>query len=143
MVAFAPLANESKDLLLQQAESIIDQVRSNQKRFAELAKEKSQDAKAKSGGDWGWIKRGDLIPELANVAFNLERGEVSEPIEIGENVILLYVDDLREEGAQPLAEVRPQIEEAITAQLARQAQERMLERLRKKAYIRYYLTESH
>lgn len=141
-IVLAPYASESPSLLEQQAETIIRQVRADEAEFEDLARKYSQDNKAKEGGDWGWIKKGDLREELMVPAFELEAGEISEPIKIGRNIFILYVEDVREEGVLPLEDVRPQIEEAITAQLARNAQERWLERLRRKAYIRYFLSEA-
>jgi len=140
-IVLAPYASESEAVMEQQARKIIDQVRSGEAKFADLAKKHSQDSRAERGGDWGWIKRGDLADTLSEPAFKLREGEVSEPVTMNERIFLLYVEDRREEGVRPLAEVRPEIEEAITAQLARQAQDRWLERLRKKAFIRYYLAE--
>jgi len=50
--------------------------------FSEIAKTYSEDpATSIRGGDLGFIKRGDLVPEFEEVAFNLEPGEISDIVE--------------------------------------------------------------
>jgi len=50
--------------------------------FGELAKEYSEDpATAPRGGDLGFIKRGDLVKEFEEVAFNLEPDQVSDIVQ--------------------------------------------------------------
>lgn len=49
--------------------------------FAELAAEHSIDGSAQSGGDLGYFKRGEMIPEFEEVAFSLEVGELSGLVE--------------------------------------------------------------
>ncbi len=47
-----------------------------------LAQKYSQDAFTKDrGGDLGWIARGDTVPEFEEIAFLLEVGEVSGPVQ--------------------------------------------------------------
>lgn len=110
--------------------------------FADLAKKYSQDPNAAEGGDWGWRRYSDLRRELATAAEQLEAGQVSEPIELSGITYIIYVEEKRDSGVKDLDTVRAEIEGAITSQLARQAQQRWLERLRKQAYIRYYLEEA-
>ncbi|HKJ91216.1 MAG TPA: peptidylprolyl isomerase, partial [Oceanipulchritudo sp.] len=98
----------------------------------------SQDSRRERGGDWGWIQRPDLKDELSAVAFSLDKEEFSDPVELGEQIFILYAADKRDEGIQPINEVRDRIEEILASQLARQAQQQWLERLRREAYIRYY-----
>jgi len=60
--------------------------------FSELAKEFSDDpGTANSGGDQGYYNTGTLFPEFEKVAFNLEKDEVSEPVQtpIGFHIIKL------------------------------------------------------
>ena len=48
--------------------------------FAELARENSEDpASAASGGDLGWVVRGQTVPPFEQAAFSLEPGEPERP----------------------------------------------------------------
>ena len=46
--------------------------------FAAIAKERSSDPGAGQGGDLGFFKKGDMVPEFSAVAFTLKAGEISE-----------------------------------------------------------------
>jgi peptidyl-prolyl cis-trans isomerase SurA len=107
--------------------------------FPEVARERSDDALAKRGGSLGWVERGDLREELAEVVFVLEAGETSDPIPFQRSILFFHVEEVREPGAVPLAEVRDEIEDILLDRIARESQERWLQRLREKAYIEYYI----
>lgn len=47
-------------------------------KFEDLAKKYSTDPGAQDGGDLGWFKRDDMVPEFANAAFALKPGEVTQ-----------------------------------------------------------------
>lgn len=133
-----PYADESEKLLLENAKKVIKELE-NGARFEEVARRYSQDDMANRGGDWGWIKRSDIRPELGDIAFNLAEGEWSEPQVIGSQVYILYIEERRPEGIQNLAEVRDTIERFIVSDIARNTQERWLERLRADGYVKYFL----
>lgn len=137
VIMLRPLADESPDLMRQQIERVMSELSAGRD-FADVAREFSQDNRRERGGDWGWIQRRDLREELVEAAFRLEIGEHSEPVRIGNQTFIIFVEDIRDEGIQPLAEVRERIEEILANQLARQSQEQWLERLRRDAYIKYY-----
>jgi peptidyl-prolyl cis-trans isomerase C len=46
--------------------------------FAALAKQHSKDPGASNGGDLGWFKKGDMVPEFADAAFALQKGQHTE-----------------------------------------------------------------
>ena len=48
--------------------------------FATLAKEKSKDPGAAEGGDLGYFTKDQMVPEFAEVAFKLDKGQLSDPV---------------------------------------------------------------
>ena len=53
----------------------------NGESFSNLAKQLSIDkASGKKGGDLGFFGRGRMVKPFEDTAFNLERGQISEPI---------------------------------------------------------------
>lgn len=137
-IVLKPYADESLNVLKQRASRIIEEWESGVS-FSELAREHSQDDKREDGGDWGWNKRSDLREEIANVVFSLEQGEVSEPFIFRNNLFIFYIEDKRDEGIQPLPEVRDTIERFIVGEIARENQQRWLERLRADGFVKYFL----
>lgn len=107
--------------------------------FAELAKAHSQAPGAEEGGIIGWLRRGDLVPELESAAFGLQKGEVSEVIESSNGLHLLKVEDRREAGLRTLEQVRVEIEPLLRSQLAQERYKRWMEELRKRSRVRIFL----
>ena len=137
-IMLSPKKGQEVITLQATVEAIMRQL-DNDVAFASLAKIYSQDEKAQEGGEWGWINRSDIRPDLAQVAFNLSKGAYSKPIMIEGHVFILFIEDRREKHIRPLREVRDVIEEIIKDELTRQTQKRWLEQLRKDAYVRVYL----
>lgn len=61
------------------------------KNFSELAKEFSECPSSAQGGDLGFFSRGDMVKPFSDVAFELEIGEISEPVltKFGYHLIML------------------------------------------------------
>jgi peptidyl-prolyl cis-trans isomerase SurA len=124
---------------IERAKSIITELE-NGARFVDLATQYSEDTMAEKGGDWGWIERSDIRKELGDVAFNMEVEAFSkEPIVMGNHVFILYVEEKKEEGIQPLEDVREIIEDRIMSAISREAQRKWVNRLREDAYIRSFI----
>jgi peptidyl-prolyl cis-trans isomerase SurA len=129
--------DESDERLLARANAVIARFKTGEK-FEDLALELSQDSKRAKGGDWGWQPRADLKPEFSKPLFALEKGQATEPILAPEAVYILYVEDRKFAGVQPLVDVRDQIEKILANQMAHEAEGRWLERLRRNAYVKIY-----
>src|SRR5438132_13834261 len=61
--------------------------------FAELAKKKSKDPGASDGGDLGFFTKHQMVPEFSSVAFSLEPGTASEPVNSQPGCRVIQVDE--------------------------------------------------
>lgn len=137
-VILTPIADEGLVPLRQTAKQVINELQAGAN-FGDLARKYSQDEMSRRGGDWGWIERQDIRTELSEVAFNLQKGQYSEPIELSGTIFILYAEDQRQEMIQPISQVRDIIENVLIGELARDTQEKWIQDLRNKAYVRYYM----
>ena len=99
--------------------------------FATLAKEKSKDPGAADGGDLGYFTKDQMVPEFAEVAFKLDKGQLSDPVKTQFGWHIIKVEDKRIKPAPTFDQVKPQIENYI----ARRAQSELVENLRKSAQV--------
>lgn len=137
LIILAQLTDEDPELLQQTADEIMRNL-NNGVDFAELAKKHSQDSKRDKGGDWGWVERKALIPELAEVAFELDAGDYSQPIDHKNKIFILFAEDRRDEGYTELEEVRDNIASMLVSEMAQEAENRKLTRLRRDGYVRRF-----
>lgn len=120
-----------------EAKAILAELKTG-KDFAALAKEKSKDPGAAQGGDLGYFTKDQMVPEFAEVAFKLERGQLSEPVKSQFGWHIIRVEDKRTKSIPSFDEVKSQIERFVAhkAQAERVAQLRAaakIERLDKPA----------
>jgi peptidyl-prolyl cis-trans isomerase C len=99
--------------------------------FATLAKEKSKDPGAAEGGDLGYFTRDQMVPEFADVAFKLDKGQISDPVKTQFGWHIIKVEDKRVKPTPTFDQVKPQIENYV----AHRAQAQLVENLRKGATI--------
>jgi peptidyl-prolyl cis-trans isomerase SurA len=118
------------------AEEIRDKVAKGAE-FDRMAEMYSEDETTQQvGGDWGWIERNTLNEKLTNVAFSLRPGEVSPVIAIDGTYYIVMVEAKRNATIKPIGDVRDEIEKNLIQQERTKAQERWLDTLRQKAYIK-------
>jgi peptidyl-prolyl cis-trans isomerase SurA len=137
LIQFTRTHGETDAELRAKADEVLGRLKAGDK-FGDLAKEYSQDSRRAKGGDWGWQKRSDLKPEFSGPLFSLKKGEVSDPILLPEGCFLLYVEDRKYAGIQPIDAVRDDIEHILVQQMAHTSQEHWLERLRRDGYVKHY-----
>ena len=108
----------------EQAKKIIDQL--NKKGdFAALAKENSKDPAAQNGGDLGFFKKADMVPEFAAAAFALKPGQYTQtPVKTQFGWHVIKVDEVRVAPPPPFEQARDEIRQQIIQAGVRSALER-------------------
>ncbi len=100
--------------------------------FAAIAKEKSKDPGSKeNGGDLGFFTKDQMVPEFAEAAYKLEKGQISDPVKTQFGWHIIRVDDKRTKPAPTFEQVKDQVETFVV----RKAQAEMINKLRTEAKI--------
>src|SRR5262249_27141126 len=100
--------------------------------FAELARQKSKDpGAAAEGGDLGFFTKDQMVPEFAETAFKLDKGQLSDPIKTQFGWHVIKVEDKRDRPVPSFEQVKDQID----AYVVRRAQAEAIAKLRQGAKI--------
>lgn len=98
--------------------------------FAKLAKDNSKDS-AEDGGDLGYFTKDQMVPEFAEAAFKMEKGQVSDPVKSQFGWHVIKVEDKRQKPVPSYEQVSDQIEQY----LVRKAQTELVTKLRADAKV--------
>jgi peptidyl-prolyl cis-trans isomerase C len=100
--------------------------------FAAVASELTEDPSGKeNGGDLDYFTKEQMVPEFANIAFQMHPGQVSNPIRTQFGWHIIKLEDRRNRPVPEFDKVRSQIEAFVT----RRAQTELITQLREKAKI--------
>jgi peptidyl-prolyl cis-trans isomerase C len=100
--------------------------------FEKLAKEKSKDpSAAQNGGDLGYFTKDQMVPEFAETAFKLGKGQFSDPVKTQFGWHVIRTEDKRSKPVPTFDQVRPQLVQFVV----RNAQAAMVAKLREGAKI--------
>ena len=116
-----PTENEAKDVL--------KRVRGGED-FAKVATEVSKDP-GSQGGDLGWFTKDKMVPEFAETAFKLEKGQISEPVKSQFGWHVIKLEDKRTKEFPPYEAVKDQVARYV----AQKAQTDLILQLRQAAKI--------
>lgn len=87
--------------------------------FATLARKYSKDSTASKGGDLGYFTRTDMVKPFADVAFSIQKGEISDLVRTRFGLHIIKVEDIKESVPQPLDEVREAVIRSLKEERAR------------------------
>ena len=82
--------------------------------FVAIAKARSTDPGAKDGGDLGFFKKGDMLPEFADAAFALKPGQISDkPVKTQYGWHVIKVEERRAAPPPTYAEVHDELRQQL------------------------------
>jgi peptidyl-prolyl cis-trans isomerase C len=110
----------------QEARAALAEVRQPGTDFAEVARRRSTGPGSREGGDLGFFKRGDMIPEFEQAAFALQPGQVAEsPVRTQFGWHVIKVEDRRASPPPSFEESQEQLRQAAFEQGVNAAVERI------------------
>lgn len=103
----------SEEEARERIEDIYQRIIDGDQSFESLAKAESDDpGSAAEGGDLGFNTRGTFVEPFEEVAFSLDRNQISEPVETEFGFHIIKVLDIEPPKVQQFAEVRDEVEQA-------------------------------
>lgn len=119
-----------------EADEILKKIKKGES-FEELAKKHSLDPTAVKGGDIGYFRKGQLIPEIEEAAFALKKDEISDIIQSTFGFHVIKVTGEAKPQVKEFKLVEKEIEEKLTIEKKSGHFEDLVERLKKKADISF------
>lgn len=112
-------AGADKEKARAQAAAVLLEVQKSPERFAELAKQHSQDpGSAQAGGDLGYFARGAMVKSFEDRVFSAKENEISGLVESDFGFHIIKLTGVKPGQQRSLAEVRPEIEAELKRQSA-------------------------
>ncbi|SDV51475.1 SurA N-terminal domain-containing protein [Chitinasiproducens palmae] len=114
----APAAEQEK--AKQKAQAVLDELHAHPDRFAELAKQNSQDpGSAAKGGDLGFFGHGMMVKDFEDEAFKLQPGQTSGLVHSDFGYHIIQVTERKPAQTRPFEQVRAELIDATRADLAK------------------------
>lgn len=110
----------------QQAKDLIAKIKGGAN-FEDLAKQFSKDpGSAKNGGDLDWADPKSFVPEFANAAQHLQKGQMTDtPVKTQFGWHIIRVDDIRPIAPPPFEQVKAQLAQQIVQQKLQAFEEKL------------------
>lgn len=89
--------------------------------------------------DLGFVKRGDLMPELEDPAFSLKEGETSDVIKTSTGFYIIKKIEIKKMEYRSLDEVRDNVKEAVFQEKSESAYKDWLYNIKASSYINIYI----
>lgn len=119
------------------AKEILDQVKADPSKFADIAKEKSTDkTSGAKGGDLGMFAQGRMVPEFERAAFALKPNEISDIVKTQYGFHVIMVTDRKEGERRPFDQVKDQIKATLRNKAIQDQQEKRYADLKQNANVK-------
>jgi parvulin-like peptidyl-prolyl isomerase len=118
----------------EKAQEVLEELKGG-KPFEEVAKSKSESPDAPSGGAMGYVRKGDLDPEIEKVIFELAPGNFSDIVETSYGFHIFLVSEHLQPRLKELSEVKEEIITRLTPQKQQEVFDKLIEELKNKSEI--------
>ncbi len=106
-------SEEEERKVREKAKMVLEKARKGED-FPKLAKKYSEGPTAQKGGDLGYFSEGRMVKPFEEAAFKMKKGEISELVRTQFGYHIIKVEDVKEERARTLDEVREEIRKTLT-----------------------------
>ncbi len=134
-------SEEAKSEAKEQLQDIKSNIVEGETTFAEAAKEHSDCPSKSRGGDLGYFRKGQMVPEFEQVAFAMEPGSLSDVVETKFGYHLIKVVDHKDQQKIALDQVDDKIKDYLEQKARQDKVVAYLESLREDAEIKELVTE--
>jgi peptidyl-prolyl cis-trans isomerase SurA len=135
-ILLRPSAQLSEAAARQKLADFKRRIEAGQADFAQLARENSQDASARSGGDLGWSSPGMFVPEFEEALNSLRPGQIADPIVSRFGVHLIQLLE-RREAKLSQREQREVVRNVVRERKLDEAYVQWAQEVRGRAYVEY------
>jgi peptidyl-prolyl cis-trans isomerase C len=119
------------------AREILEQVKADPSKFADIAKEKSTDkTSGAKGGDLGMFGQGRMVPEFERAAFALKPNEISDVVKTQYGFHVIMVTDRKDGERRPFDQVKEQIKATLRNKAIQDQQEKRYADLKQNANVK-------
>ena len=103
--------------------------------FSELALKHSDGPEATKGGNIGFVRQGELLPQIERALSTLDVEQITEPVETSDGWHIIKLDEKRLPQFRPFAEVKTEIQSLVFQQKTEDVYQAWLGDLKNKAFI--------
>ena len=115
----ATASDEEKETVRSNAGDVLDQLRQDPERFAELAEQYSDDpGSASQGGDLGFFGRGAMVKEFEDEIFQMQPEEIRGLVETDFGFHIIQLSAIKDAETADFSEVKEQITQNLKKQKA-------------------------
>ncbi|MGL6105289.1 peptidylprolyl isomerase [Romboutsia sp.] len=125
----------AKHILVETEESandLLNKINAGELTFEDAALAHSTCPSKDAGGDLGTFPRGQMVPEFEEVVFNMNKGEVTGPVQTQFGYHLIKLEEKQEGGDSQYEEVKNEIEKTLMYQKQNEVYSKKLESLKSK-----------
>lgn len=104
--------------------------------FETVAKQMSSGAKAEEGGRQGFVKKSDLLEDISDAAFKLDKEQHSKLLEMPGGFFVVKCHEIKQSSTKSFQEVQNRISKQMFIDMRRNRRSKVLNQLKQTSYIK-------